>query len=750
MLHKQQGIGLIEVMIAAVVFALGSIAIIQLQGKFFQSSNAALGRSVAMSIAEEKLEDLRNFENFDDTDADIFDFTSITSNAGGNCTEVNDDDTCTLEFAATNQAQTISVNNLLFSRDWTVTDYYYNSAGALSTAISGNIAQKVIEVTIAWIDTDGSPQDLTLATVINSNSTSSGGVIVSNAGGSGESPKVPHIELPAPDVMKPSIKSSPSENYDGTTAEWDALSDTARADSYANYNMCNVETFGSTEAPDPDLNTNPTLDNVLVRFTSTTYQTYTPCTFNSSGNYTIPDSNNVIKEKVNQSEFLTINCSCTLASSASGDDPSGTSVTKALTATKTGATNQQSDFCNLCCEDHHENTTGDYVCSSGTNVELCYDPYRSGSDYHGSGDHNHYLDSDLSTAVAVGDEYSEVCRIKRVDGFYNVIQDWKMIAHNLMVENELVDASEASSYNAYIGTAVNAYLDTSGTYRSTANVSDWTATSPDVPTDGTQMMSRSIYVDYMTDAEITTISTTGTDIHIDVPFYEYKATQLSDWSTSSLLATDVQTVSPCDEDSSSVNACTDSPTITAIVNNNSLDKGIFRYNGSVSGDIDIVSEMAESNSGVVSESAIDPADNVILDDSYTVVFGAGPPAAVRSVEMSTIETIGCPATWKVGPTTYGLDTENIADWSAISLSCSPSSGNAATCESYASDTNNISVTVAMNTAALSCSYANGITYACGTVSGLSGGSRLDVTGTYACSIESSKSGSSLGCQLVCE
>ena len=59
---SQKGVGLIEVLIAGLVFAVGITAVVQLQGTFFKSSSAANARSIAMSIAEEKIEDLRGFQ----------------------------------------------------------------------------------------------------------------------------------------------------------------------------------------------------------------------------------------------------------------------------------------------------------------------------------------------------------------------------------------------------------------------------------------------------------------------------------------------------------------------------------------------------------------------------------------------------------------------------------------------------------------------------------------------------------------
>ena len=59
---SQKGVGLIEALIAGLIFAVGITAVFQLQGTFFKNSSAANARSIAMSIAEEKIEDLRSFQ----------------------------------------------------------------------------------------------------------------------------------------------------------------------------------------------------------------------------------------------------------------------------------------------------------------------------------------------------------------------------------------------------------------------------------------------------------------------------------------------------------------------------------------------------------------------------------------------------------------------------------------------------------------------------------------------------------------
>ena len=57
-IRSQSGFGLIEGLIAAVIFTLAMVALIQLQGVLFKSSSSAQARSMAMTLAEEKIEDL--------------------------------------------------------------------------------------------------------------------------------------------------------------------------------------------------------------------------------------------------------------------------------------------------------------------------------------------------------------------------------------------------------------------------------------------------------------------------------------------------------------------------------------------------------------------------------------------------------------------------------------------------------------------------------------------------------------------
>ncbi|WP_155920579.1 hypothetical protein [Methylobacter luteus] len=109
-IKAQRGIGVIEVLIAAVVVAVGLLSLASLQGTIMHSSGESKARSEAVKLAEEKLEEFRNNINKSDFDVDL------AIGAG--------DDS-------------INGSNATFARSWTLTD----AAGP---------DRKNISVTVTW------------------------------------------------------------------------------------------------------------------------------------------------------------------------------------------------------------------------------------------------------------------------------------------------------------------------------------------------------------------------------------------------------------------------------------------------------------------------------------------------------------------------------------------------------------------------------------------------------------------------
>jgi Tfp pilus assembly protein PilV len=487
---KQKGIGIIEVLIAAVIFALGSIAIIQLQGVYFKSSGAAHSRSLALNLAEEKLEDLRGFEVFDDADLDIFDFTSIGANSGGQC-DTTDDNACVLTIPS----GSVTLDNTIYNRTWAVTNYYYN-AGALTTTASGNIAQKDITVTITWTDADGTAQTATAHTIINANDVASGGTLVSNAGGSGESPQVPYT---------PSTDDSVTPITVGADSKRETLVPTSETDSDG---------------------------YIRSKFTAYTY-----------------NSSNVL---IRQEEFQNIACNCRFdGTSATGSetytaaypewntsqdtyiDKEGDLVTGKVQGCVQGGGNNcaanPDALCEVCCRDHHDMT----------GVTRKYDPFRSSNDFD-SGNHKHY---NGTTAVTSG-AYLESCCMKRVDGYWRVFQDWNLVNLETIPAADLSDSSIKTAYATYVNSIIDAHIDQSIVAGESLSSPPTQPASIDHNVSAnylnlssgnkTELSGRAIYLDYIDSTHLTAIQTKKTaseDYLLHVPFYEVEVGAVTDWSS---------------------------------------------------------------------------------------------------------------------------------------------------------------------------------------------------------------------------
>lgn len=62
---KQQGVALLEVLIAFVIVTVSVVALYQLQNKYIRNEIASSARLTALQIAESKLDDLRTFGESD-------------------------------------------------------------------------------------------------------------------------------------------------------------------------------------------------------------------------------------------------------------------------------------------------------------------------------------------------------------------------------------------------------------------------------------------------------------------------------------------------------------------------------------------------------------------------------------------------------------------------------------------------------------------------------------------------------------
>ncbi|GAB4354467.1 MAG: prepilin-type N-terminal cleavage/methylation domain-containing protein [Immundisolibacter sp.] len=231
-------------------------------------------------------------------------------------------------------------------------------------------------------------------------------------------------------------------------------------------------------------------------------------------------------------EFVTITCRCTFAGTGAARTPAkvvlvgnllrdqpGKIVTKAIGVP---ANAQQPPLCNICCRDHHDYTDGT-------------DNYRYNPE--DTSNHAHYLKTDLSTTVTSGD-YDEACRLKRVNGIFQVFEDWNLRTLTVLPKTDLeLNAANADNYVQAVQDYVIAFADAKANGGAVPTELNFTPSAVSLDPDAKQLLARAIYIDNMPDdllAKIRAILSDGDTSNDDavlslVPFYEVHLTKLADW-----------------------------------------------------------------------------------------------------------------------------------------------------------------------------------------------------------------------------
>jgi prepilin-type N-terminal cleavage/methylation domain-containing protein len=518
-----KGYTLIEVLVGMVIFALGMMALAQLQGSLARNSGDSNARTVAANIAEEVIESARTF-------------SQITSDGVNRAYEDIADGSLTVTRAGNQYAVSIDV-----------TDYYYDpgTEGFTTTAPIGAARSdmKFVELEVTWnteqefrID-DGSVTDgrlgsgsIVLRDVISSITSPSGGkVALGNAADSAFAPPVDYNPGENPDII--SIRLGDNKFKESTT-------------------------------PLPDVFRVGEL--VETRFDVVTYS-----------------QNDAGATFLRREEFRAVSCECTLripdVAGEGGLRPTvwdGTEYTQGEWVSKPfgeSASPLQSIYCSICCRDHHDGGTGEDD-EPGDPGRSRYDPFRSADDYFAegalAGDHKHYSRNrpgDLILAESDGDRYTEACRMVRKDGFFRIAQDLRQEGMNAFPGDYLDDDEEVGEYSDYVTEAVSDFefdMGAADLYESSPpsltaprDMSPeviFPATSWDNPTQmmvggvtQQQLRSRGIYVDYMSDvlrAKINCLDLGGegeacetpevtTALEI-IPFYDVQLTWLARWNES--------------------------------------------------------------------------------------------------------------------------------------------------------------------------------------------------------------------------
>lgn len=238
-------------------------------------------------------------------------------------------------------------------------------------------------------------------------------------------------------------------------------------------------------------------------------------------------------------EFLTVSCQCTFDGSGLGRTPasvgligtqlgdiSGKWVTK--TTGKPREKVSQPDVCGVCCRDHHDYSDG--------SVNYFYSPGASTA-------HNHYLlDSSgvLSSSPVTSGDYDEVCRLKRVNGIFQVFEDWRLRSVTVLPQTDMADgATKGEEYQNALKKFIDSYAAFKAGKGTEPTTLAFTPSAVSINPGTSQLLARALYIDNMPDTVAKRIKDILEDdspsnddtVRALVPFYEVHMTKLADWST---------------------------------------------------------------------------------------------------------------------------------------------------------------------------------------------------------------------------
>jgi len=479
----QAGTGLIEVLVAILVLTVGMLGMSKLHALLIRDGGTANNRAIAVSLAQEKLDDLRGFKWISPTSsygegcgAGIFCFSEIATNTGGYETP----GTGALRFPT----GAVTVGNTSFNRTWTAVD---------------NSSFKLVRVTVSWTDQNGDATEFLESAILADDA----GITAFGAGGLGAAkngPKVAYTPKGVPDVVPLTIST-------GTSRETSRpLPDVSSKGLSVSSQFSSVNYDAAGEQTQEDYVTL----NCTCQFAAS-------APANPAAYFTYANPSLIVKHPKTDAEK--VNKITGVAVTSQGDS--------------------QDALCNTCCADHHDKTTD-------TTIAL-FDPERPSGDYvNGDHKHYYYANASqpnlglIEVAPSPGNTYLEACRFLRVDGLYRIMQDWRLSDVTVMPKDGyLTDGSTAlTNYQAYVGNVVKGQAKIDGGGSTTANKS--TLSTRDLSNRSVgfiQLLARGIYVDKVYSAPRTLDPTyyagiLGGSIGLEkIPFNEVNLTLLASWAS---------------------------------------------------------------------------------------------------------------------------------------------------------------------------------------------------------------------------
>lgn len=519
---SRAGFSLIEVLVSVVVMSFGLLSLASLQSTLFKSGAESRAQSVALSMASEKIE---YFEGYRDRS----EFQGFTD---------GDDDA-------------VTVDGISYTRSWTIDRYAYpeptdtvpdpdfakltDDTGETPTGYVTNNEFKRVQVKVAWTDATGATQEVALESAIAALSPQDSAKLakVSSTGG----PRGPEIIITNPANEEGVIPIAVGDGSD--TAATNPKPEVAGKSNSQRVieTRFDVLTYAALSGT----------DNALAQTRVETIVAGCTCDY---GNAPAPTTRGKRPTYWNGLRYV-------VPEDATYAPPAGIDT----------GTEIQSTQCTICCRDHHDPT--------GVKGAK-FDPRRTAHTQHQFYDPSTGQLGDLGSTG----EYTEACRLIRVDGIFRVAADMYNDYMNLLqtdngasdaVSNYVPTAAATTNYQNF----VLAYLDTkfvdgtSTTYNTVMDPAGSTVTglesthSINAPTSpiliarpttssGAEkwLHDRGLYIDYLEDeakqavidAKNDCMGTAGADPTEEqlrtcvlkvLPFTTINLTELADWTPAS-------------------------------------------------------------------------------------------------------------------------------------------------------------------------------------------------------------------------
>lgn len=393
-MQSQRGFSLLEVLVAIVVFAVGLLAIASLQGNLMQSGSDAKARTVATSLAEAQVEQLRTFLDDDDYDA------------------------------VAGSTEAVTEGGVEFQRSTQITDYYYQVTAtepdgqlvAGTDPDTGTADVKLATVTVSWCDAqagsdcdpadlDTDPNTVVVEDVVGRSLSPVGSAKALSELTPSDPPRLPYSPGEAPNTISIDL------DEDGTKKESPQPTlETTRG--------------GSSESEAENVSTVTRLESIV---------------FNTLNNEEV---------SIQRQEFLVANCTCETGADPDTNIPAEQKIghTPIFWAGNdwvgrikdegkpvghfpgfSSSDTQRGVLCRDCCRDHHDSdagTTFTHVNQAGDEVEIEVAKFNPFRDSGNTGDHDHF-DGSLTDPVDSG-SYLEACRFARVDGRMQITTDFRL------------------------------------------------------------------------------------------------------------------------------------------------------------------------------------------------------------------------------------------------------------------------------------------------------------------------------------